>query len=160
MQGLRRLLLIQGDVEEASALFDQEIELAEDTRAKARLYYEKGRAREDLASDLEGARACYLKATQLDQSMAAYYQALEQMQFRFGAFAELAAAREGNANSVRGDSRHRAAIIAERARLLETRLDDIPRATELYEQALDLDPGAASAQQALKRLLYEQNRWR
>ena len=160
IQGLRRLLLIQGNVEESARLYDEEIRLAEDTRARARLYFDKGRALEDLAGDIEGARACYLKATQLDQSVATYYKALEQTQHAFGAWQELSEARSGSANAVRGDSRHRAAIIAERARLLETRIGDIRRATELYEQALDLDPGAASAQQALKRLLYEQDRWR
>lgn len=160
VQALRRLLLIQRDVEGASELFDAEIRFSEDNRTKARLYHDKGRAIEDLAGDRERARACYVKATQLDQTVPAYFKALEHSQHDAQSWSDLVVACEGHADAVRDDSRHRAAIIAGRARLLETRLGDRKRATELYEHALDIDPHVASAQHALKRLLYEQDRWR
>jgi tetratricopeptide (TPR) repeat protein len=160
IQAARRLLLRAGDMRGALELFDAEIRLADDARERARLLFAKGRALEDVAGDLDGARAAYRVAVELDQSSSTHFRALEQAEIAAELWSDLARAREGAANAVRGDSRHRAALLCERARLYETRLDRGREAVELYEQALELDPTASGALQALKRLLYAQERWR
>jgi tetratricopeptide (TPR) repeat protein len=160
IQGARRLLLTRGHAKDAAEMFDAEIRLAPEPRTRARLSFEKGRALEMLGDDHDGARTCYSEACRLEPTVPTYFKALAQAQGKAENWAALAEARAGDANTVRGDNRHRAAIIAERARLLETRLEHYEQATELYQQALDIDPRASSALQALKRLLHEQRRWR
>jgi tetratricopeptide (TPR) repeat protein len=160
IRAARRILLANRDAKHAVPLYDAEIRLTEEPPAKARLQFHKGRALEDLNSDLDGARACYGRATELDATNPTYAKALEQSEWQAGAWERLSEARERTANAVREDPRHRAAIVIERARLLETRLGQPEQAADLYKHALDIDGEAAGALEALKRLLYAQGRWR
>ena len=64
------------------------------------------------------------------------------------------------ANAASADDAHRAALIIRRAQLLESRQQRPDQAAELYETALQVDPSAGIAIQALKRLYYGQHRWR
>jgi cellulose synthase operon protein C len=157
---LRRLLVTRREIEEAAKLFDVEIRLEPDARRRARLYFDKGRALEDFAKDGEAARRGYEEATRLDPGEPLYFRALEQAQEAGARWQALGDALLGEANAVVHDARQRAALMAQRARLFETRLDRTEDAVELYQQALALDPQTGGAQAALKRLLHVRGRWR
>jgi tetratricopeptide (TPR) repeat protein len=159
IRAARRLLLALGRVKDALRLFDAEIGLTGDTREQATLQHAKGRALEDLSGEVADARECYRKAVELDATNPSLIRALEQAERRLEAWEPLTEAGQHAANAVAGDARMRAALLVERARLLESRLRRGKEATELYEQALRLDPEVAGALPALERLLYEQNRW-
>src|SRR5690606_24211847 len=58
------------------------------------------------------------------------------------------------------DARHRAAVIAERARLVESRRHEREVATELYQAAFEVDPRAPLALSALKRLHHSHKRYK
>ena len=160
LRAARLLELERRDVDSVVSLLNAEIRLADDARARARLYHEMGRVLEDLRGDVDGARACYQRATEHDPNTATYFEALEQCQLAAGQWQAVAAARQGSAQAIRTDNRHRAALVAQRASLLETRLADAATATELYQQALEMDPDAPGAMEALCRLLAVQQRWR
>ncbi|HZO16209.1 MAG TPA: hypothetical protein VFB62_23205, partial [Polyangiaceae bacterium] len=160
IRGARTILLSKRRHEEAVTLFDAEVRLFEDPRDKARLFFAKGRALEDIAGDRNGARECYRRAAELDATSPAYVAALGQVHEQDRAWPALAEDQERAANAVQNDERHRAAIIVERARLYDARLGQNARATELYEQALALDENVAGARGALERLLHDQARWR
>ncbi len=160
IRAARRLHLERRDIKAAIELFDGEIRLVDDLRAKARLWFARGRALEDCAGNVEGARECYRRAVQLDPTCPTYLVAAAQTDHGSEDWVNLSRTREGLANAIRHDNRHRAALLVERARLLETRLSDIESATELYEQATALEVTTSSTSEALKRLLYVQSRWR
>ncbi len=160
IRAARRLHLDRRDIKAATLLFDSEIRIVDQRRAKARLWFARGRALEDIGGNVEGARECYRRAVQLDPSCPTYLSAGAQTDHAAGDWPALARAREGMANAVRSDTRHRATILAERARLLETRIGDVESAAELYEQASHLEVQTSSTGHALKRLLYMQSRWR
>ena len=159
IRGARRSMLSSGDVTNAAALYDQEIRLTQAAPPKARLWFDKGRALEDVGHDLEGAIECFRRAVELDATTPAYLNALAQCQRHTEDWKSLAATHEKTANAVAADPRHKSAMMAERAKLLELRLDNAPQATELYEQALALDETATGPMAALKRLHEQQERW-
>ncbi|MBW2528211.1 MAG: tetratricopeptide repeat protein, partial [Deltaproteobacteria bacterium] len=159
IRAARKICLGEGDTKGAIALFDAEIELTHDGRRSAMLHYAKGRALEDLDSNYAAARKCFAQASTLDESSPLILKALQHCDLRAGDWAALERARQQEARSVDEDARHRAALMVERARLLETRLSDAESAAELYRGALELDPYAVGALQALKRLLYGRERW-
>jgi tetratricopeptide (TPR) repeat protein len=160
LRGARRLLLQLGDVAAALPLFDVEVELTSDPQRCALLHYAKGRALEDITGDVKAARACFAQAAALDDANPAVLKALQQCELAAEDWANLERAREHEANAVAEDPAHRAALMVDRARMLETRLKDVESATELYQMALSLDGMAVGALSALKRLLYGQKRWR
>jgi len=66
---------------------------------------------------------------------------------------------ELTATALANDTRLRAAILVERARLVAGKMKDLPLATALYEAAFKVDPEVPRAIRDLKRLLYGQKRW-
>jgi len=160
IQHARELLLERRNVKEAAALFDAEIRLAAEPAERARIHHLKGRAFEDVGREPAMARSCYKRATELDPAHPSYLRALQQLEGQAEAWEALARSRQGEANAVRQDPSYRAALLVARARLLEARLGRVDEAIELYEQALALDPAAAGALRALKRLLHDGARWR
>lgn len=156
----RRLLIEAKDYQGALGLFDSEIRVTSNPRRKAILLYEKGRLLEDIMHQPDAARDSYNKAIQLDSSNLVLVEALKQTEIRAKKWTELALAYERAANAVSSHEQHRAAILAQRASLCDTRLSDVKLATELYQTALERDSLADGVIPSLKRLLHSQSRWR
>jgi tetratricopeptide (TPR) repeat protein len=160
LRAARRILVSRRDGVGAVELLDREIRLAPDARERARLLYVKARVLEEGAHQADGALGCYRQAVELDPSHPTLLLGLEHAEARAERWQELERALEGAANAVREDPVLRAALVVERAKLVELRLAAPERAVELYERALEIDPQAAGALGALKRLLQAQKRWR
>ena len=160
LQGARRALLTQKAYKEALPLFDAEARITRDPKRRAALHVAKGRLLEDLLGQKLEARAQYAIALDLDRGDRSALRAIEQSDLESSAWPELARTYEKAANAASGDPRHRAALVAMRARIVEVRQKDIDGAIELFQTALRLDPDAAFALEALERLLHGQKRWR
>ena len=159
IEGARRALIGQRAYQQALPLFDAQVRITADPREKARLLYEKGRLLEDQLSLRKEARAAYAAALDLDKLDATLLKAFERIEFQIGDWDGLDDTYARTANAVSADGRHRAALTVERARLAETKKQDFQAATELYKSALALDPRAAGALPALKRLHTMHRRW-
>lgn len=160
IRAARRLLLGGRMFQEALALFDAEARVTRQPRDKATLFLLKGRLLEDVLGNREGAEEAYQTARALDRSHAAILRATEQRFFANQRWQDVDRNLAELANAAASDNTHRAALIVRRAQLLESRQHRPEQAAELYETALQLDPGATIALQALKRLYYGQRRWR
>ncbi len=160
LRGARRVALAQKRWRDALPYFDAEARLTADSKKKASLLYAKGRVLEDVLGDDEKAKQAYKTAAELDRADVAIVTALEQRDRAETAWGELERTLERKANAVAKDARHRAALIVERARVMEHRANRVDAALELYETALRLDPHATSANVALERLCHAQKRWR
>lgn len=160
IRGARRGLLAQNRIQEALALFDAESKLTAEADRKAQLFYEKGCLLEDALGQRKEAREAFEAALELAPGDATRLKAAARIQGIARSWNELSRSLEREANVVQGDQRHRAAVIAARARLLEAHRRDAATATELYQRALDTDPHTLSALHALKRLHYSHQRWR
>jgi tetratricopeptide (TPR) repeat protein len=160
IRGARRVLIARKSFQAGLALFDAEARLLPDPRRKSALFLAKGRLLEDVLGQRAEAREAYAMAHDLDRTDVAALHALAQHDLASEQWEALARDVERIANAVAGDPRHRAALIALRARLFEHRLGQVDAAIELYETALALDPDAPGALGALKRLLHQQRRWR
>ncbi len=160
IQAARRLMMSRGNHSAALGLFDDEIKLTGEASEKALLLYAKGCVMADLAGDADGARAAFAEAAKLAPSNAVVLKALEHAQLRAKDYRGTADALGQEANAFADDPRHRAALLTERALLLERRLRQSEEAVEQLEGALELDPYTPLALQELKRLLFSQARWR
>ncbi|MEM6961481.1 MAG: tetratricopeptide repeat protein, partial [Myxococcota bacterium] len=160
LHGLRRVLVGGKNYPSTLPLFDSEIRITRDNKKKAALYFEKGRLLEDVMQRREEAKEAYVSALELHKGDESILKALRQCQLDTHSFEELDKAYEQSANIVTSDSRHRAALIIERARLIEVQNPNSDEALELYETALKLDPEASQALAALKRLHSLHNRHR
>lgn len=160
LRGARRLHLAKKSYAQALPLIDTEIRLTADARHKAALLYAKGRILEDGLAQKVEARAAYAIAHELDRGDASILKALEQLDADGGKHDELIRDLERAANAVATDAQHRAALVIQRARLVEHQKKDVEGAIELYENALTLDPTSGPALDALKRLHHGKKRWR
>ena len=160
LRGARRVLCAKKSFHAALPLFDAEARYLSEPTLKAQLLYEKGRILEDHLAQKREARDAYAAAVELDGQNASYLKALERVDTQAKAWDALDKTLERSANAVSGDTRHRAALLVERARLVEARKGDSRTATELYNEALGFDPRAPAALEALKRLHYAHQRWR
>ncbi len=160
IRAARRLLVGTRMFAEALALFDAEARVTRHPRDKATLFFLKGRLLEDVLGNREAAEEAYHTARALDRSHAAILGATEQRSFAKQSWADVDRNLAELANAAASDDSHRAALIIRRAQLLESRQQRPEQAAELYETALQLDPRASIAVQALKRLYYGQHRWR
>ena len=160
IRAARRLLLGARMFSEALALFDAEARVTRQPRDKAILFLLKGRLLEDVLGNREAAEEAYHTARALDRSHAAILRATEQRSFAKQTWPDVDRNLAELANAAASDDSHRAALIIRRAQLLESRQQRPEQAAELYETALQLDPSAIIAVQALKRLYYGQRRWR
>ncbi|MDX2053770.1 MAG: tetratricopeptide repeat protein [Polyangiaceae bacterium] len=156
LSGARRVLIILKQYQQALPLFDEEIRLAPDQRERAVLLYQKGQLLEDQMGQKREAREAYQAAAALAAMDATFLKAVERSEAQAEAWDALDKTLESLASAVSEDIRYRAALIAERARLVETKKGDPVRATELYRAAFQLDPRAPGALEALKRLHYAQ----
>lgn len=159
IRGLRLGLLRRGEYSAALPLFDQEIETHEDSRARALLWYRKGLLLEDRLRRRDAALQAYEAAAELDPSLGVAFQAIAHLTSLTGDYARCDRALATCANLAEHDPVRRSALLAQRAQLLELRLDNATRATEVYEAALDLNPDNQVARQALARLYYTGKRF-
>ncbi len=159
LRGTRRVLLAQRNFPKALELYDAEARITSDPVQKATLLYEKGRLLEREMQKLDDARRAYRNALELDRGNPAILRALIERLSEERRWGEVEQLLEQTANAVADDPSHRAALVAQRARLVE-RTSSKTRAADLYETALKLDPRAPGALAALERLHYEHERWR
>ncbi len=159
VQGARRVLIGQKAFAAALPLFDAEIRMTNDPRRKALVLYEKGGVLEDLMGQKSQAREAFEAGLELDKSEATLLKVVQRAELGAKAWDGLDRTFERAANSIQGDPRHRAAVIAERARIAEVKKNDSHAATELYQLALDTHRGNAAVH-ALKRLHFGHQRWK
>ena len=157
--GARRLFVRRRDYHSALPLLDAEVRMTADSSRKAMLLYEQGRLLEDQMGQRPEASAAFASALALDPKNVSILKAQTRAEAATGNWEALERTLEQTANALAGDSRHRAAVLSQRARLVESRRGDTHLAVELYQQAIRFDPAAPGAVQALKRLLYAHERW-
>lgn len=161
IRGARRTLIERAQLEGALPLFDAEEKLTSSPKRKAMLHYRKGRLIEDRLDDAGRARASYGKALELDPTNASILKAIEQCDRKATHVEALLGTLEKTANAIVDDARHRAALMVERAKLVERRGEGPgPSAAEVYEAALKLDPHALGALEALERIYRREQSWR
>jgi tetratricopeptide (TPR) repeat protein len=160
IRGARRGLLALGRMQDVLALFEAEIKLTAEPDKKAQLFYEKGCLLEDVLGQRKEAREAFESALGLGPGDATRIKGTLRIQSIARSWDELSRSLEREANVVQGDARHRSAVIAARARLLEAHRRDAATAAELYQRAMEGDPQTLSALHALKRLHYGHQRWR
>jgi cellulose synthase operon protein C len=160
IRSLRRLLLSKGDFGAAVALFDAQIATTRAAPARAALLYEKGRLLEDRLGQRREGREAFAAALELNPGDATLLKAVLRAELAARAWDALDKTIEQSAAIVKSDTRHRAALLVERARIAESRRKNLPQAAELYQAALDADPRSDAAVHALKRLHYSHQRWR
>ncbi len=159
MRAARRVALGRKKFQEALPLFDAEARVTSDPKRKALLLYEKGRLLEEKIAKKGDARSAYEAALELDHGNPTIFKAVQRAETAAAAWNELDKTFEAQANAVAADPKHRAAVVTERARLVETRKNDPQMAAELFQSALGLDEHAPGALHALKRLFYAHGRW-
>ncbi|HEY6079514.1 MAG TPA: hypothetical protein VIW29_11955 [Polyangiaceae bacterium] len=160
IRALRRLLLSKGDYGATVPLFDAQIAVTRAAAARAALLYEKGRLLEDRLGQRREAREAFASALELNPGDAALLKAVVRAEIGARAWDALDKSIEQSVAGVKSDTRHRAALMVERARIAESRRKNLPQAAELYQAALDADPRSDAAVHALKRLHYSHQRWR
>ncbi len=160
IRGLRRTLIALKALKDALPLFDAETRITSDPRPKARLLLAKGRLLEDGLALRGEAYKAYRAGLGLDPSDSSLLKAIEQAELSSDEWSELAQTYARQANSLEEDPRQRAALLIRRAQVLESNLQDAEGALVQYEAALELDPDAHDALQALKRLYHGRGRFR
>ncbi|HEV8549774.1 MAG TPA: tetratricopeptide repeat protein, partial [Polyangiaceae bacterium] len=159
VRGARRTLLSAKRHAQALPFFDAEIRLTPDPQQKAIVYYEKGLVLEDALGQKPQAREAFETGLDLDPSNPSLLKAVERSAVAAKAWDALERTYARAANAVTGDPRLKAALIAERARVVEGRKRDPRGAAELYRLALETDPRSTAAIHALKRLCYADERF-
>jgi tetratricopeptide (TPR) repeat protein len=156
----RSVRIRAGRFEDAIELFDREIERTDDRDRKAALYFAKARVLQDDLDRAPQAHELYRIAADLADGDPVRLKALEETERGRESWDDLSDVYARLANAVGADPAHRAAVVAQRARLTEVALGQPESATELYELALQIDPDAPGALTALKRLHESRQRWR
>jgi tetratricopeptide (TPR) repeat protein len=159
LRGLRRVQTALGRYSTIPSLLDAEIRSTRDPARRALLFYEKGCLHRDYLEDHRGARAAFAAAIELDPGNLSLLKAARLAELQAGGWGNLDKAYELTTTALANDTRQRAAVLVERARLVASKVRDLPLATALYEAALKVDPEVPRAVRELKRLLYGQKRW-
>ena len=160
IRGARRVQLAQGNHQQAAALFDAEVRLTSDNKRKAGLLRDKGVLVDGQGGNRRAALTALANAAQLDPGNLTWLKPLALTQLQEEAWTDLGHTLERTANLIESDTRYRAALVSERARLFEAHHKDYEQAAELYKSALGHDPRAPGAVHALKQLDFGQRRWR
>ncbi|MEM6990163.1 MAG: tetratricopeptide repeat protein [Myxococcota bacterium] len=156
----RRVRLRLGHFDKALELFDREIRACSDRARASALHFAKARVLEDDLARLGDARAAYQAAADLAEGDPARLKALEEADRGRKAYPELSKVFADTATALRGDARHRALVLKERARVEEVHNGNADTAAELLEAALEVDPDVPGALEALARLHEAAGRWR
>ncbi len=158
--GLRRVLLRQKRFDDVLSVFDHSARLAERAEDKAALLYDKGRILEDHLKKPAEARAAYEAALELAPLDAGILSSVARVQRAAKAWSALDAIVERQSQVAEADVRLRAARIAERARLTETRGSDANLAAEQYQRAFETEARSSAALRDLERLHEKHRRYR
>ncbi len=150
--GARRALLQAGDYAASLPLFDAELRATASPARKALVMLDKARVLAERLGQKREAREAYEAALELDETNASALRAVERAELGFKAWDALDKTYQRAAQALKEDGRHRAAVLAERARLFEAHKRDNHTATELYQAAFEADPTSPAAILALKRL--------
>jgi len=159
VRGARRTLLAAKRHAQALPFFDAEIRLTSEPQQKSVVYYEKGLVLEDALGQKQQAREAFETGLDLDPTNPSLLKAVERAELGAKAWDALERTYARAANAVTQDPRLKAALIAERARVVEGRKRDARGAAELYRLALETDPRSTGAIHALKRLCYADERF-
>jgi len=159
VRGARRTLIAAKRHAHALPFFDAEIRLTADQQQKAIVYYEKGLLLEDALNQKPQAREAFETGLELDPTNPSLLKAVERAEIGAKAWDSLDKTYARAANAVTQDPRLKAALLSERARVLEARKRDTRGATELYRLALESDPRTTGAIHALKRLCFAEERF-
>jgi tetratricopeptide (TPR) repeat protein len=159
VRGARRTLVASQRYAQALPFFDAEIRLTADSQRKAVVYYEKGLVLEDALNQKPQAREAFEAGLELDPMNPSLLKAVERAEIAAKAWDSLEKTYARAANAVTHDPRLKAALIAERARVIEGRKRDTRGAMELYRLALETDPRTTGAIHALKRLCFAEERF-
>ncbi len=159
LRGLRRVQMALGRYTSVPPLLDAEVRTTRDPARRALLFYEKGCLLRDYLEDHRGARAAFAAAIELDPSNLSLLKAGRLAELHASGWSQLDKVYELTATALANDTRLRAAVLVERARLVAGKVKDLPLATALYEAALKVDSEVPRAIRELKRLLYGQKRW-
>src|SRR5689334_3927090 len=124
IRGARRTLLALGRAQETLPLFDAELKLTAEPEQKAQVLYDKASVLEDLPGQKKEAREVLEIAAELGKGDATRVKSIERAESLARAWEPLGRALERESNAIKDDPRHRSALIAARARLLEAHRGD------------------------------------
>ncbi len=159
LRGARRVLIARGKYRTALRTFDLEIPITPNPKDRAVLLLHKGRLLEATLGQPDDARVVYLQAQELDPTNLSVLKAVERCERRAEDWPRLSDAFERQANAIKQDAKHRAALVAMRANIVETKVDEEAEAAQLYEAALSMDGQAPGALWSLKRLSHSSRQW-
>lgn len=160
IRGARRALLHLNRHKAACRYFDLEVEQCTRADQKASLLYQKSQILASALGAKPEAREALREAVNLSKlDLAVVKSALfaEEQAANWPRFAELS---KVAANLEVDSPRERAVFLAQAARAHHVHLKDLAGAIELYKSALELDPRAPGALDALKDLLYGAGRFK
>ncbi len=112
------MLIGQRNFPKVLELYDAEARITSDPTQKATLLYEKGRVLERELKKKDDARRAYRSALELDRTNPAILRALAERLIEERRWPEVEQLLEQTANAVADDPAHRAALVAQRARLV------------------------------------------
>lgn len=160
IRGARRTLLQLNRHKSACRYFDLEVEHTATAEQKAALLYQKSQILATALGAKPEARDALREAvgySTLDLSVVKATLFAEEQANNWSRVAELSKAA---ANLEVDSPSERAAYLAQSARVHQVHLKDAPGAIELYKSAIEIDPRAPGALDALKDLLYGAGRFK
>jgi tetratricopeptide (TPR) repeat protein len=147
-----------GNHDRVLELTDKLIELGGDNRIRVATLLEAATVTRYRNNDGGSALRLLSKALELEAGQVAVLSMRAALQVEEGQVEEAVASLEQLADSV-GDARERALVLLTAGTLLEFRLDNGPRAEELYRRAVESDPDNLFALLALRDLHQRQAKW-
>jgi tetratricopeptide (TPR) repeat protein len=159
IRGAKRVLLEQRRFAEALPFWDAELRVVADPKERAALQYQKGRYLGETLGDEAGARSAYAEALELDPANPTILKALERCHQAAQEHRSLLQIYERIADTVTDNARLRAALMVRRAQILANDLDDAATAAEIYLGALQIDPEATGAREALEAIATSRQDW-
>ncbi|WNG46847.1 tetratricopeptide repeat protein [Archangium minus] len=161
VQGLRRVLIRRGDAASARVLLESEARLSKDPRSAIEAFVAAARLAAGPLRDTDGAIGLYRQALERDPLDAMATAGLEDLLATRGGAADLAALQErrGEARQAQGDTASAAAAFFDAAKTQISALANRPKALELLERTLTLQPTHAEALELRAHLLIEEHRY-
>ncbi len=156
--GLRRVVLALEEFESALDLYDHEAELSTNVARQALLAHDKGRLLQRLERGDE-ALAAFEKACELAPDDARYLDSLLLARVETEAWDLLDETYRARIDSLGDDDGYRAVLLAQRAGLLNARLNRPEDAIEVYREALAIDPAAPATLSTLDVLCETRGSW-
>jgi tetratricopeptide (TPR) repeat protein len=159
IRGARRVLLELERFGEALPFWDAELRVVADPKQRASLLYRKGRYLTETLGDEAGAQSAYAEALKLDPTNTTVLKALQRCHQVAQEHRLLVQAYERAADAVTGDAQLRGALMVRRAQILANNLEETSAAAEAYLGALQIDPDATGAREALEGIATSRHEW-